>query len=149
MWILFLNRQIHYEIFIPKATDLIAISGAIDNPSIQETGTVNVPYHKNRRAAYYVRKYGQGANRNIDGRNRLITVIYANGSVKETVNLGIGLITPKVEQGSQVNVGTIPVKVKKEDEKDQEAIDWNDFLDKSLTKLTAVLTMYLLLQRAF
>lgn len=134
------------EIFIPKVADLIAISGAIDHPSVQETGIVNVPYHKNRRAAYYVRKYGQGVDREKDGRNRLITVTYANGYVKESV----GLLTPKVEQGSQINVGRVPKKIDEEkDKKEQEPIDWNNFLERSLTQLTAVLTMYLLLQRAF
>jgi protein involved in polysaccharide export with SLBB domain len=137
------------EIIIPKAIDLISMSGAIDHPSILEKGIINVPYHKNRRASYYVRKYGQGVDRDKEGRNKFITVTYANGSVQETINLGIGLITPKVNQGSQISVGVVPPKVKEgEKEKESEPIDWNKFLDKTLTQITAVLTMYLLIQRA-
>ena len=51
-------------------------------------------------------------------------------------------------QGSKINVGRIPKKVIK-DSPDREPVDWNNFLEQSLTKLTAVLTMYFLLQRAF
>ncbi len=137
------------EIIIPKSADFIVLAGAVDHPTVTELGKLNIPYHKGKRASFYVNKYGQGVDRNRKGRRRYIRVEYPNGTVKETINLGIVTITPKVKQGSKIIVGVKPPKVKKEDEKVQEPIDWGQVVENSLTKLTGVLTLYLLIQQAF
>ncbi len=137
------------EIFIPKATDLIGLSGAIDHPGVITDGSINVPYHKGRKAGYYIRRYGQGVDRNKEGRMRFVKVQYANGDIKKTVNLGFTTITPRVKQGSSIMVGTIPPKPASKERQKGEPVDWGEVFDKTITQVTAVLTLYLLLQSAF
>lgn len=136
-------------IVIPKATDLISLSGAVDHPTILTAGSINVPFHKRRRAGYYVNRYAQGVDRDREGRRKYITVTYPNGDVRETLNLGIAMITPKVKQGSKIAVGTVPPKPVKEGEKEKEPVDWGDVVESTVTKITGVLTLMVLLQQAF
>ena len=138
-------------LIIPKATDLIVIEGVVDNPKVAEIGKINIPFHKGKRAGFYVYKYGQGVDRERNARKRYIRVEYANGDVKETLNLGLFTVTPKVKQGSKIVVGVKPPKIKKaeDDEVQKEPIDWGQVIQNSVAQITAVLTLYVLLDRAF
>jgi protein involved in polysaccharide export with SLBB domain len=138
------------QIVVPKVTDFIVLSGAVENPKIANVGKLNIPYHKGKRAGYYVNRYGQGVDRNMDGRRRYITVEYPNGDVKKTQNFGLFTVTPKVVKGSKITVGVKPPKPPKDDKnKDKEPIDWGEVIENSVAQVTAVLTLYVLLQRVF
>lgn len=138
------------RINIPRKLDLVTLGGAVDNPKVAEAGTINIPYHKGRRAGYYVNRYGQGVDWENDGRRRFIQVEYPNGEVRETVNLGIATITPKVKKGSQIVVGVKPPKRKKEEKEiEREPVDWGEVVQNTITQITGVVTLYVLLQRAF
>lgn len=138
-------------IIIPKATDLIVLAGAVDNPKVRQIGKINIPFHERKRALFYVNRYGQGVDREDEARNKYIEVEYANGDVKETKNYGLFIITPKVKQGSTITVGVKPPKKKKtEDEKvPAEPVDWGDVVTNALTQITGVLTLFVLLQQVF
>ena len=138
-------------IIIPKATDLIVLSGAVDNPKVRETGKINIPFHKRKRALFYVNRYGQGVDREDEARNKYIRVEYANGDVKETKNYGLFVITPKIKQGSKISVGVKPPKKKKEEDEKvpAEPVDWGEVVTNALTQITGVLTLFVLLQQVF
>lgn len=139
------------QIVIPKVTDFVMLSGAVENPKIANVGKLNIPFHKGKRAGFYVNRYGQGVDRNLDGRRKYIIVEYPNGDVKKTQNFGLFTVTPKVTQGSRISVGVKPPKKPKVDEagKEKEPVDWGEVIERSVTQITAVLTLYVLLQQVF
>jgi protein involved in polysaccharide export with SLBB domain len=139
-------------IVIPKATDLIVLEGVVDNPKVRQIGKINIPFHKRKRALFYVNRYGQGVDRDDDARNKYIRVEYANGDVKETKNYGLFTITPKVKQGSTITVGVKPPKKREETEEGKtpaEPVDWGEVVTNALTQITGVLTLFILLQQVF
>lgn len=139
------------RIDIPRKLDLVTLGGAVDNPKVAERGKINIPYHRGRRAGFYVNRYGQGVDWDKDARRRFITVEYPNGDLRETVNLGVATITPKVTKGSEIIVGVKPPKRKKEEKEGEqrEPVDWGEVVQNTVTQITGVVTLYVLLQRAF
>jgi protein involved in polysaccharide export with SLBB domain len=139
-------------IIIPKATDLIVLEGVVDNPKVRQIGKINIPYHKRKRALFYVNRYGQGVDREDNARNRYVRVEYANGDVKETKNYGLFTVSPKVKQGSTITVGVKPPKKREEVEEGKtptEPVDWGEVVTNALTQITGVLTLFVLLQQVF
>jgi len=140
------------RIVIPNITDFVILLGAVDNPKVASVGKLNIPYHKGRRAGFYVSRYGQGVDREKNGRRRYIKVEYPNGDVKKTRNYGLFTITPKVTKGSRITVGVKPPKTPKvegDNKTEKEPVDWGEIVQSSVTQITAVLTLYVLLQRIF
>lgn len=136
-------------IIIPRAIDLIVLQGSVDNPVVADAGQINIPFHKGKRAGFYVNRYGQGVDWENDARRRYITVEYPNGDRREALNLGLFVITPKVKPGSKIVVGTKPPKKPKpkKQEGEKKEVDWGQVVANAVTQITAVLTLYVLLQQ--
>ena len=132
------------ELFIPKQNNLVTITGAVDYPQIDTVNQVSVPYHRSKRAKFYVNRYVGGIDKNKRGRSNLISVKYANGQVKRTVNWGFFKVYPKVSKGSTITVGVKPLKPVGEE--DKEAIDWEGIAARVLSQVTAIVTLIVLVQ---
>ena len=70
----------------------------------------------------------------------------SSGEVKKTINLGLFRIYPKVTKGSTVTVGKRKIKPEKLDQEKKE-INWENVISRSLAQITAVITLYVLLQQ--
>jgi polysaccharide export outer membrane protein len=105
---------------------------------------INVPFHKGKRAKYYIREYAGGVDWQNGGRKRLVYVRYADGSYKKTRNYLLFKVYPKVEKGAMVYVDT---KSKKDKENKYKAprqrIDWNNVIRDGFALATSSLTLYL------
>ncbi len=138
-------------ITIPKMKDFVSIQGAtnvdkqVDNSVLGADKKINVPFHKGRKANFYVDEYAGGTSEY--GRKRLISVRYPNGQLKETKNFGLFKIYPKVTKGSSIVVGEITTKKKKKEENDKEAVDWGKLLGDTIAQATTIITLLLLVQR--
>ncbi|MEM7104412.1 MAG: SLBB domain-containing protein [Bacteroidota bacterium] len=134
---------------IPKTKDLVSITGAVKHPAITAQKNINVPYHKGKRARFYINKYGTGIDKKRRGRKKLIFVEDPNGFVKKTKNYGVFKIYPKVEKGSLVSVQPKSRKEKKERDEDRQKTDWGQVITNSVSSATAVLTLVVLINQAF
>lgn len=135
-------------ITIPKVKDLVSITGAVRYPGIDEIEKVNAPYHKGRRAKFYVNKYGAGVDRKEKkGRRRFISVENSNGYVQKTKIIGLIKIYPKVDKGAIVRVGEKAVKEKEEREKTEK--DWGEIVATTMSQVSAILTLIILVDRTF
>lgn len=105
---------------------------------------ISVPFHKQKRANYYVKKYAGGIDRENGGRKKLIFVRYANGAVKKTKGFLFFKCYPKVDKGAMVYVDT-HTKNKKIREA-RRPVDWNIVIKDSFAILTSGLTVYALLR---
>lgn len=105
---------------------------------------INVPFHKGKRAKYYLKEYAGGIDWQNGGRKRFVYVRYADGSYKKTKNYLIFKIYPKVEKGAMVYVDT---KSKRDKENKYKAprkrIDWNTVIKDGFALTTSSLTLYL------
>jgi protein involved in polysaccharide export with SLBB domain len=143
-----------------KSGDVITIPKTIDVVSIDRVGTntvtelevrtgerkdssdqLNVQInYKPRRAKWYINKYGGGFSR--DAKKSSTKVLYPNGQVKRTVNLGLIKIYPKVRRGSQI---VLELKDKKrdmsDDERRQNTIARRERIDRIIDSSTAILTL--------
>ena len=138
------------DIFIPKQKDLVSISGATNaadlypNKLIASNNTINVAYYERKNAIFYIDKYAAGLSKNAD-RNK-ITVEHPNGKISRTKHYLFFKIYPKVTKGSVVNVGYKEVKTAKQ-KKEGKEVDWEKIVSSSLAQITAVLSLYLLIDR--
>lgn len=136
---------------IPSRKDFVTISGAtkaneVYSQEILKEGKITVPFHRGKRARYYVNKYTAGVGEN--GKASKITVIHPNGEVKKTQNFGIVLISPPVRKGSTITVGAKEKEVEKPgEESTKEPINWGQVLADSIAQATAILSLILLIQR--
>jgi protein involved in polysaccharide export with SLBB domain len=137
-------------ITIPEQRDLVGIIGATKAPELYPErlldGKIDVPYHANKRAMFYVNEYAAGISDN--GKRSLITVEQPNGRIERTVDLGIAKIYPKVQRGSIIKVGVKPPK--EEDnlpEAEREPVNWGQVVKDTLAQVTTVLSLVLLIQR--
>lgn len=105
---------------------------------------VSVPFHKGKRANFYIQKYGAGIDRKAGGRKRLVYVRYSNGMVKKARNYVFFKRYPKVEKGAMVYVDEKPKKIKKYNE--QRKIDWYKLLTDTLAIVTSAFTVYALVR---
>jgi len=133
-------------IFIPKQKDFVTIRGATnvyekykDEVAFNKHG-INVPYHKGKRAIYYINKYAGGINENGDRNN--ILVKHPNGEIEKTNNLILFKLTPKVRKGSIIEVG---YKQKNQDQKKKKKdIDWNKIITDSVAQISTIMTLVIL-----
>ena len=138
-------------ISLPVKKDFVAITGAtkaqeLYTQEILKDGKLTVPFHKGKRARFYVSKYAAGIGK--DGKASKITVVHPNGEVKKTKNFGLFLIYPKVRKGSQINVGKKEEKEQPEGAPTQkEEIDWGKVVADSIAQATAILSLILLIQK--
>ncbi len=136
-------------ITVPKIKDLVTLAGAIKFPGIDSLKKLNVPYHKNKNAKFYINKYGAGVDRKEKkGRKRLVFVEYPNGYTKR-VKRYVGVkVYPKVEKGSKITVHRKKQKPEKRQQEKKET-DWAKVVSTSIAQVTAVLTLIILIDRAF
>jgi protein involved in polysaccharide export with SLBB domain len=107
---------------------------------------VNVPFHRNKCASFYIKKYAGGIDKTNGGRRKHIYVRYADGSVRKTKNYLFFKSYPKVEKGSMVYVDS-HTRQKKQREP-RKSIDWQTTIRDSFALLTSGLTIYALIRAA-
>jgi protein involved in polysaccharide export with SLBB domain len=126
------------SLVIPKSVDVVYVTGDLLN---YEGSGISVPYFEMKRANYYVNNFAGGYSKE-NNKNRTL-VVYPNGSVKRSVNYGLFSLSPKVKRGSIIklmskeeiqNISSVP-------------LDWNVVIEKTLVKMTGVMSLYLLLDR--
>ena len=126
------------SLVIPKSVDVVYVTGDLLN---YEGSGISVPYFEMKRANYYVNNFAGGYSKE-NNKNRTV-VIYPNGSVKRSVNYGLFTLSPKVKRGSIIklmskeeiqNISSVP-------------LDWNVVIENTLVKVTAVMSLYLLIDR--
>ncbi|MEM0992990.1 MAG: SLBB domain-containing protein, partial [Bacteroidota bacterium] len=137
---------------IPKQEDLVSLRGATNAPELLpdkylQDGTIDVVYHKGKRAMFYIKKYAGGASEN--AKKSTITVEQPNGKLARTVDLGIFKIYPKVEKGALISVGSKPAREIEADQEpiQNEPVDWGEIVSNALAQVSAVLTVVLLIER--
>ena len=133
------------RIVIPRITNMVSLTGSVDFPKVAEFGVIKMPFEKGHRAKYYVNKYGSGFS---DKARRSRTYVESPGGyVKRTRNYGLFKIYPKVGIGDLIVV--VEKEEKKKKKKKESDIDWNTAIERTTVKLTAVATLYVILQSAF
>lgn len=133
------------KIIIPRTENIVALTGALDYPKIQEIGKVHVPYVKGKKAKYYINKFGGGFASNAAKKKTI--VITPGGYVKRTKSFLWIKFYPKVNLGDEIQTFA---KVKKNKEKkDTKPLDWNRAIENTTIKLTGVLTLWVLVNNAF
>jgi len=126
------------SLVIPKSLDVVYVTGELFN---YDGSGISVPFFGTKRAAYYVKNFAGGYSKDND-RNRTV-VVYPNGSVKRSINYGLFTISPKVTKGS-----VIKLMSKEEIRKTKSVpLDWNQAIEKTLVKITGVMSLYLLINR--
>jgi 5-formaminoimidazole-4-carboxamide-1-beta-D-ribofuranosyl 5'-monophosphate synthetase len=126
------------SIIIPKRLDVVHITGGLNNI---EGNSISVPY-LGLRANYYVQNFAGGYSKNNKRSNTV--VVHANGVTKKSLNLGLFSISPKVKPGSTIKVMDDYQRVKL---KKKEEIDYNKHIQTVITQITAVMSLYLLIER--
>tara|TARA_B110000238_G_scaffold158274_1_gene171475 strand:- start:6 stop:950 length:945 start_codon:yes stop_codon:yes gene_type:complete len=126
------------SVIIPKTMDFVHISGDL---MYLDGGAISAPYFRTKRANYYVNKFAGGFTK-INSKSNTV-VLYPNGIAKKTMNFGLFVISPRVKKGSVIKV--INKVEKLEDEKNP--IDWNNAIEKTMLKVTALLSLWLLVDR--
>jgi len=125
--------------------DVITINQKLDYVNIQgelnaiENLSISAPF-LGKRAHYYVKNYAGGYSR--DNKKSNTVVISSNGAAKKTKNFGLFTISPKVTPGSTIKV--LNDNSKKKQQKD---IDYDRHIQSVITKITAVISLSLLIER--
>ena len=124
------------SIVISKKLDVVQIKGDLIN---LKNSSISAPF-LGKRAHYYVKNYGGGYS--ADNKKSNTTVVYPNGATKKTLNLGLFTLSPKIEPGS-----TIKVSNDYSEKKKQKDIDYDRHIQSIITKVTAVISLTLLIER--
>jgi polysaccharide biosynthesis/export protein len=126
------------SLVIPRSNSMVYITGDLYN---YEGNGISVPYFERKRANYYINNFAGGYSKE-NNKNRTV-VVYPNGSVKRSVNFGFFSLSPKVTKGSMIKL------MSKEQVEEMEAtpLDWNVAIEKTLIKVTGVMSLYLLIDR--
>ena len=99
------------------------------------------PYFNRKRANYYVNNFAGGFTK--DNKKSSTIVVHANGVSKKSINLGLFSISPKVKPGSTIKV----VSEHKVKRRKKEDVDYNKHIESVITKITAIMSLYLLIER--
>ena len=97
------------------------------------------PFFKGKRANYYINKFVGGYSQ--DNRRRSTVVVSPNGTVRKSIYFGLFSISPKVKKGSAIMVYNKEVE---KIEKNAEPINWNEAIENTLLKVTALITLWVL-----
>ena len=126
------------SIVIPRILDVVKLTGELNNI---EGNSISVPFF-GKRANYYVKNFAGGYSQ--ENRKSNTIVIHPNGVTRKTMNFGLFTISPKVKPGSTIkvlNTNKLNRRKKKED------VDYNRHIESVITKITGVLSLYLLVER--
>ena len=130
---------------IPVMTDIVTVSGYINFPYADSLTQINAPFSGNcHRAKYYVKKFGQGFSP--DGKKSQTYVIQPGNNVVNVNRIGFIRIYPKVPAGSYVVVPQKKISLKQK-LNSKGVVDWNGIIESTLTKMTAVLSLYVLVSK--
>lgn len=122
------------SIYVPVTNDIVTITGALEN----FTGSsISVPYF-GKRANYYVNNYAGGFTKHNVRENTY--VISPSGTVKKARDLGLFVWYPTVEPGSTIKV-TEDIKIKRQV---ADPVDWTRVLESTVTKISAIASLYIL-----
>jgi len=127
------------SIIIPKTMDVVHITGELMN---LQGNSISAPYFNSKRANYYVKNFAGGFSKLNDKSNTV--VVYPNGIAKKSKNFLFFKLSPKVTKGSTIRVSS---KIKKGKRKNNGKIDWNQQIENAMLKLSAVLTLWVLVDR--
>ena len=127
------------SIVIPKTMDVVHITGELMN---LQGNSISAPYFNSKRANYYVKNFAGGFSKLNDRSNTV--VVYPNGIAKKSKNFLFFKLSPKVTKGSTIRVSS---KIKKGKRKNKGKIDWNQQIENAMLKLSAVLTLWVLVDR--
>ena len=127
------------SIVIPQILDVVHISGELMN---LEGNSISAPFFTRKRANYYVKNFAGGFSKENDRSNTI--VVYPNGIAKKSRNYFLFKISPKVTKGSTIRVASKNIKQKKQKES---KVDWNKQIENAMLKISAVLTLWVLVDR--
>jgi len=127
------------SIIVPKTMDVVHITGELFN---LEGSAISAPHFNRRRANYYVNNFAGGYTRDND-KGRTV-VVYPNGIAKKSLNFGLFTVSPKIKKGSTIVVAS---KVSKKKKENKNPVDWNKQIENAMLKLTAIMTLWLLIDR--
>jgi hypothetical protein len=119
--------------------DVVHITGELMN---LQGNSISAPYFNSKRANYYVKNFAGGFSKLNDRGNTV--VVYPNGIAKKSKNFLFFQLSPKVTKGSTIRVSS---KIKKGKRKNKGKIDWNQQIENAMLKLSAVLTLWVLVDR--
>jgi len=126
--------------------DFVTLKGAIRHFEMDSLSQVNVPYDGNKTARYYVRNYGGGFGKSS---SRFRTYVQQpNGQVVKTRKVLFFNKFPKVEEGATVFVDITewkrrePIRIEA-----RKTRDWNDAFNSTAAKISAVLSVLVLVTR--
>lgn len=141
-YILFENDSI----FIPKQTNIVTLSGALRHYEVDSIPRISVPFEPNRRANHYIEEYGGGFGRYAQ---RMRTYVQQpDGKVAMPHKFLWRKIYPKVENGASIFVDLKDrKKYAAERARRRKYRDWNKAFDSAAAKVSAVLTLFLLIQQ--
>ena len=60
------------------------------------------------------------------------------------MNFGLFTISPRIKEGSTIIVAN---KVEKEEKENENPVDWNKQIENAMLKVTAIMTLWLLVDR--
>jgi hypothetical protein len=126
------------SIIVPKTMDFVHITGELMN---LEGGAISAPYFGARRANYYVNNFAGGFTK--ENKKGNTVVIYPNGIAKKTINFGLFVVSPRVKKGATIKVVNKFEKTKHK----KIPLDWNKTIEKTMLKVSAILTLWLLIDR--
>ena len=127
------------SILVPKTLDVVHITGELMN--LKGT-SISAPHFNRKRANYYVNKFAGGFNKKNSKSNTV--VVYPNGIAKKAINFGFFSLSPKIKKGSTIIVNN---KLDKAQKKNENRVDWNKQIENAMLKITAVLTLWLLIDK--
>jgi hypothetical protein len=119
--------------------DVVHITGELMN---LQGNSISAPYFNSKRANFYIKNFAGGFTRLNDKSNTV--VIYPNGIAKKTRNFMFFKVSPKVSKGSTIRVTS---KNRKGKRKNRGNIDWNQQIENAMLKISAVLTLWVLVDR--
>jgi len=125
------------SVIIPKMLDVVQVTGDLYNIN---GSSISAPFF-GKRANYYVRNFAGGYAK--DNKKSSTVVVHANGVTRKSMNLGLFTISPKVKPGSTIKV----ISEHKVKRKKKEDIDYNKHIESVITKITAVMSLWLLIDR--
>jgi len=125
------------SVIIPKMLDVVQVTGDLHNIN---GSSISAPFF-GKRANYYVRNFAGGYAK--DNKKSSTVVVHANGVTRKSMNLGFFTISPKVKPGSTIKV----ISEHKVKRKKKEDVDYNKHIESVITKITAVISLWLLIDR--
>ena len=108
----------------------------------REGYSISAPHFGRRRANYYINNFAGGFTKSNKKSNTV--VVYPNGIAKKSMNFGLFSISPRIKKGSTIIVAN---KIEKQKKDNETPVDWNKQIENAMLKVTAIMTLWLLIDR--